>query len=340
MQYYRHLPAPTLHPHPNFDANSDAEVLKKAMKGRGCDEKTIYTLLCKRSNEQRQQIKQAFNLNFKEDLVKQLKSELKGDLEDLIVGLMYDKDEYDAVELNRAMKGLGTDELTLTEILATRSNAEIAAIKRNYQRLFKTDLEKDIIDDTSSHFRTFLLALCNGSRDEGAHVDLEKAKDQAKILLEIDDLKKALGDDINKSFNQWLVYQSFNQLQELFRQYRKFANKEIEDRIAKDVSGDIKDAMIAIVQVTKDRNSYFVNRLKNAMKGLGTDNKTLIRVIVSRSERDLLAIKQEWERQYAAHLANTVADDTSGNYKEALMALVEGNQTNLLLLPDLKNGKF
>lgn len=62
-----------------------------------------------------------------------------------------------------------------------------------------------------------------------------------------------------------------------------------------------------LVEITKNRNAYFVNRLKNAMKGLGADDKTLIRVIVSRSERDLLPIKQEWERQFAAHLANTIS---------------------------------
>lgn len=75
---------------------------------------------------------------------------------------------------------------------------------------------------------------------------MEKAKKQAKLLFEIDDLKKVLGDNIEKSLNQWLVCQNFNQLLQLFNQYRKLANREIEDRIAKDVGGDIKDALIAV----------------------------------------------------------------------------------------------
>ncbi len=41
--------------------------------------------------------------------------------------------EFDATELRTAMAGAGTTESTLIEILATRSNAEIAAIRTTYK---------------------------------------------------------------------------------------------------------------------------------------------------------------------------------------------------------------
>jgi len=61
------------------------------------------------------------------------------------------------------------------------------------------------------------------------------------------------------------------------------------------------------VQISKGRDNFFVNRLKAAMEGLGTDDKTLIRVVASRAERDLQTINQEWERQFASLLETTVA---------------------------------
>lgn len=61
-----------------------------------------------------------------------MKSELRGRLEDIMVGLLYPMHEYLARELRRAIAGLGTDEDCLVEILCTRSNSDINAIKASY----------------------------------------------------------------------------------------------------------------------------------------------------------------------------------------------------------------
>ena len=54
------LGTPTLRPFPGFNPNSDCEIIKKAMKGFGCDDKAIINVLCHRNNQQRQQIKMTF----------------------------------------------------------------------------------------------------------------------------------------------------------------------------------------------------------------------------------------------------------------------------------------
>lgn len=49
--------------------------------------------------------------------------------------------DYDCSVLKKAMKGLGTDEETLIDILWTRSNSQLKAIKERYEVLYKTNLE-------------------------------------------------------------------------------------------------------------------------------------------------------------------------------------------------------
>lgn len=52
--------------------------------------------------------------------------------------------------------------------------------------------------------------------------------------------------------------------------------------------------------------AFFASRLFKAVKGLGTDDTTLIRIIVSRSEIDLNDIKKEFERMFNRTLLSAV----------------------------------
>lgn len=92
---------PTIVPFPGFNASEDAAVLRGAMKGFGTDEETIIDLLCSRSNQQRQAIAEAFKNELGRDVIDDLKSELGGKFEDVIVGLMLTPDEYLCKQLHK-----------------------------------------------------------------------------------------------------------------------------------------------------------------------------------------------------------------------------------------------
>ena len=53
----------------------------------------------------------------------------------LVKALMRRPSEYAAHELRKAMKGPGTDEEVLIEILCTKTNASIEAIKADYEKV-------------------------------------------------------------------------------------------------------------------------------------------------------------------------------------------------------------
>jgi len=61
------------------------------------------------------------------------------------------------------------------------------------------------------------------------------------------------------------------------------------------------------------------------MAGAGTKDKTLIRIIVSRSEIDLEAIKREYAALYHKTLESDVKGETGGDYEKALLSILEGN---------------
>ena len=73
--------------------------------------------------------------------------------------------------------------------------------------------------------------------------------------------------------------------------YIKLRGKGLLRAIDKEFSGDIKKLLQTVVGGLLDRPGYFATRIREAVKGLGTNDSKLVRVIVSRCEKDLGLIK-------------------------------------------------
>jgi len=292
------------------------------MKGLGTDEKGLIKVLCHRSANQRAQIANIYKTMYGKDLIKDLTSETSGKLELLLQALMYAGADYDAYELHHAMSGIGTDESTLIEILASRTPHEIREIKEAYQRMYGKDLEKALESETSGHFKRLLISLSTGGRNETLTIDRVHALKQAQDLHSAG-VKKWFGTD-ESTFNAIMCAENYAQLQTIFGEYQKLAKHDIEEAIHKEFSGDIEAGLSAVVKCVKNRPAYFAERLHDSMAGMGTKDRTLIRIIVSRSEKDMVQIKQEFQRLYGKALDKAVAGDTSGKYEDALLALLGG----------------
>ncbi|XP_030648592.1 annexin A6 isoform X2 [Chanos chanos] len=310
----------TVRPAGGFDPASDAQALRKAMKGFGTDEDAIIDIVVQRSNAQRQEIRQAFKSLLGRNLMADLKSELSKNLCRLILGLMMTPPEFDAKMMKKAMEGAGTDEHALIEILVTRSNQEIHAMCAAYEEEYKKSLEDAIQSDTSGRFCRILVSLVQGNREEGP-ADMDRAKADAQ------ELANACNDDSSEmedKFMSILCTRSFPHLRRVFQEFVKCSNKDIEQIIKKEMSGDVKNAMFAIVRSVKNQPAYFADRLYKAMKGLGTDDRALIRIMVSRSEVDLFNIRKEFKDTHDASLHEFIQGDTSGDYRKTLLMLCGG----------------
>ncbi|XP_026541826.1 annexin A6 isoform X1 [Notechis scutatus] len=316
----------TISPAANFNADDDAKVLRKAMKGFGTDEDAIIEVVTQRSNDQRQDIIKAYKSHYGRDLMADLKSEISGPLAKVILGLMMPPAFYDAKQLKKAMEGAGTDESALIEILATRNNQEIQAINAAYKEAYHKSLEDALSSDTSGHFKRILVSLALGNRNEGGE-DFTKAHADAQVVAETLKLSDVSGDDstsLETRFLSILCTQSYPQLRRVFQEFVKMTNHDVAHAINKRMSGDVRDAFLTIVRSVKNKQGFFADKLYKSMKGAGTDDQTLIRIIVSRSETDLLNIRREFWELYDKSLYHMIEKDTSGDYRKALLAVCGG----------------
>lgn len=305
-----------------FKANDDAEALRKAMKGLGTDEDTVMKILVSRSNAQRQHISVAFKTLFGRDLVDDLKSELTGKLEKVIVALMTPASLYDAYELRHALKGAGTEEHVLTEILASRTTAEINHIKKVYKEEYGCELEDSITGDTSGYFERMLVVLVQANRDPDYKVNEAQIEQDAQDLFKAGELK--WGTDEEK-FITILGTRSIPHLRKVFDKYMTISGYQVEESIGRETSGNLQKLLLAIVKSVRSVPGYLAETLHHSMKGAGTDDCTLIRVMVSRSEIDMLDIRKEYRKNYGKSLLQSIKGDTSGDYRNTLLLICGGD---------------
>ncbi|KAI6061657.1 Annexin A4 [Aix galericulata] len=216
----------------SFSAEQEAQALRKAMKGFGTDEDAIIDILTKLNVSQRQQVLITYKSTIGRDLIDDLKSELSGNFERVIIGMMTPTTLYDVHELKRAMKG---------------------------------------------------------NRDEGMYVDDALAQQDAQCLYEAGE-KKWGTDEV-----QFMSILCTRNRCHLLR-----------------------------VKCMRNKPAYFAERLYKSMKGLGTDDNTLIRVMVSRSEIDMLDIRREFLTMYGKSLYSFIKGDCSGDYRKVLLRLCGG----------------
>jgi annexin A7/11 len=300
-------------------AQADADALKKDFKGIGCDKKTIIDITVNRTNAQRQQIKEAYKASYGRDLMKDLKSELHSHLEDGILALFTDPIEYDADELRGAMKGMGTNEDTLIEIIASRPPHMLKAIITRYKEKFNRDLEADVKSETSGTLRKLLIALLQCSRSANTNPNQAQCAQIAQEIYQAGE--KKLGTD-ESIFNKYFCTLSPHELAAVSREYHKLTGHTILQAIDKEFHGDSKKTLRTIVYATLSPSEYFATRVKDAVKGLGTKDHLLIRVLVSRSEIDMPQIKQYYKQLYGKDMVADIKSDISGEYQNLFVQLV------------------
>ncbi|XP_064624237.1 annexin A5-like [Lineus longissimus] len=336
-----------------WDSEADCEYLRKAMKGLGTNEDAIIHVVATRCNAQRQELKKKFKTMYGRDLIDDLHSELSGDFRESIMACFVKPAVYDAWAIKEAIYGLGTDEKTLIEILMTRTNAQLEEMKQVYpdvaspNRKKKANLiERDIKDDTSGDFKRLMIAAVQANRSEIGQEQLEKAVEEQMVngkgtgifnvnyqkLANIEAAKRdanllfKAGEDRwgtdEETFVRIFSTRDYYQLREIWNQYVKITQRDILNSIDRETSGDFKRGLAALVCNIRCRPMYFAQRLRDAMKGLGTDDKTLIRVVVSRAEIDMVQIKQCFLELTKKTLWKWIKEDTSGDYKKILQAIV------------------
>ncbi|KAL5545247.1 hypothetical protein UlMin_009031 [Ulmus minor] len=301
----------------------DAVQLNRAFNG--CDTAAVINILAHRDAAQRALIQQEYKSTYSGDILKRLASKLSGKLKTAVLLWMYDLPTRDATIVKQ---GLSSDTLNLgaaTEVICSRSPSQIQHFKQIYYSRFGAYLEHDIERKTSGDLKKLLLAYVSTQRCEGLEVDTEKTAMDAKALYKAGLKKLGTDENIEKTFIRIFSERSRSHLAVVASDYLYVYGSSIEQAVKKETSGKFKLGLLTIVRCSENLPKYFAKVLHKAMKGLGTSNTTLIRVIVTRTEIDMQYIKGEYLKKYKKPLNDAVHSETSGHYRTFLLSLLGPN---------------
>ncbi|KAH7516210.1 annexin D5 [Ziziphus jujuba] len=297
----------------------DAMQLHLAFKGFGCDTAAVINILAHRDGTQRMLIQQEYRALYSKDLRKRLSSELSGNVKKAVLLWMNDPAARDATIVRQVLGRNDIDLKAATEVICSRTPTQIQQFKQIYFSLFNSYLEHDIEHYTSGDHKKLLLAYVSTPRYEGPEVDRSMVDNDAKFLYKAGE--KRLGTD-ERTFVSIFSGRSRAHMAAVNHAYHNMYGHSLEKAVKKETSGYFEYGLLTILRCAENPGKYFAKVLHKAMKGLGTNDSTLIRVVVSRAEIDMQYIKAEYHKNYGKPLNEAVHSETSGNYRTFLLALI------------------
>ena len=284
------------------------------------NEDSLISILSTTSNLDRQIIRLFYRKKYSSPIQTDIQMQLSSDLRDLVLDMFDLPYEYDARELHKALTSLKTDVKTINEIIITRPRSHLILVQKIYKKFYNVALKNDILNLSDKKYSEFIMAILASQRPMNQTIEINQGYNIAKDLVK--NGIKQYGTNV-KLFKEVFIDKSRSDLILISRAFFDLYKKNLYDTIDKEVSGKnktlIKDILFGIITPAQ----WFAKKAYKAMKGPGTDDDTLTRVIVSRSEVDMEQIRDYYFREWNTDLRNDIDGDCSGAYGKILMNLSE-----------------
>lgn len=209
-----------------WDGTPDAQALRGAMKGFGTDEKTLINVLSRKDPLQIEVIRSTYERTFKRRLVEDIKSETRSWFEFGLVQLARGPLLADIHNLFDAMAGPGTKEIVMNDILLSRSNADLRAIKSAYQQTFRRSLENDVKGELSLKTeRHFLIVLAANRAEDSAPVNPQQVEEDVMNIYRATEGKVGTDEILVCSI---LSNRNDNQIRAVAHTYKQKFNRDLD----------------------------------------------------------------------------------------------------------------
>jgi hypothetical protein len=283
----------------------------------------------------------------KRTLAHSCKSEMSGDLRTICMAAALPRIDRFCFLLKKATDGVGTTESVLIQIIANESKKTVDQIIDRYDELFGKSLESHIDSEISGDFKTAVMSWMFGDaigedappENQIAPLDddvMEYFRKRNTLhaavyyigLLDATKLRKAtkgMGTDEAK-LTEVIVSQTRDGLKRLDEQFVFRYDMTLVGLVRDECSGDYCKFLVAII---RDPSYSIAELFRSCVRGWGTDEKLLSELICTSTNEQLQAAQTAYAAMYDRVMWRDVANDTSGSYRQLLLALLAGSRGSI-----------
>ncbi|CAK9327977.1 unnamed protein product [Citrullus colocynthis] len=234
-------------------ADRDAVLANNALKASTLDYRIIIEIACVRSAEDLLAVKRAYRFRFKHSLEEDVASCTTGDIRKLLMGIV-SAYRYEGNEINETIaeleanivhneiKGKAFKTEEIIRVLSTRSKPQLNATFNRYRDIHATSITKasifefqGLIGDSTDEYLAALRIVIRCIRDP--------KKYYAKVLR---NAMKTVGID-GDALSRVIVTRAEKDLKEIMELYLKRNNASLEEDVSRDIGGDYKAFLLALL---------------------------------------------------------------------------------------------
>ena len=299
------------------DLEAKSSQFHDALFGQPLDELILVDILCSTTNEERQLIRGFYKKSYGHPIQNDINTQLKDRLRQIAIDMFDTPYEYDARELHAALSSFTNDTSVIIEIFASRPSGYLEIVDKAYNNFYKISLKEEVKKQCGGEFAEYLIALMEVERPTEQTISGNDAYEYAE------DLKNGglttAGTDVEK-FKDVFIDKSREDLILISRAYYERSKKNIYDAIENEVPGKNRSLLKAIIFAIITPAQFFADKIAKA--GISNDYNTIRRVLISRSEIDMYAIRDYYYMEYNSELRNDIKDEDNDDcYGQILINL-------------------
>lgn len=225
----------------------------------------------------------------------------------------------DAKAIRDAIKGLGTDDAKLVEVITHRTNEQLVSITAEYTAAFGKSIFEDIKGDTSGNYRELLISLVEPRPTYIAKV--------------VHNAIKGAGTNEGALIDA-LVHTPNYLIKAASEAYQKLYNKSIVEDVVGDTSGDFKRVLVGLLGGQRKETGADLSRAEHDAdhiykKGegkIGTDEDAFVEFFLQSSPAHIFEVDRIYTQKHGHGLVVAINKEFSGNIRRILKGLAQPPQ--------------